>query len=184
VRAASDRGRCVVLVSASKAGAESALALGALLSPAETSGVRSWINISGVLRGTPLADRALAEPRRWLAGLALHGRCDGLTSMAESVGRPRFARLRIPGRLLVVNFVPVPLSGDVTDRARSGYRSLRPYGPNDGRTLLAEAIVPGGVTILEPGLDHFFRSVDMGRRTLSLLRVVLRELDSSPAPAG
>jgi hypothetical protein len=184
VRAAGSRGRCLILVSASKSGAEVAPALGDLLSPAETSPVRSWINIGGVLRGTPLADRALAAPRRWLVGLALHGRCEGLASMTESVGRSRFARLRIPEHVLVVSLVAVPLSGDVTDRARSGYRSLRAYGPNDGLTLLAEAIMPGGVTVLEPGLDHFFRSGLIEDRTLSLLQAVLRELDSTPSPRG
>ena len=51
----------LVVVSASKSGAEVALALGRVLTPAETSHVRAWVSIGGVLRGSPVADRIVGS---------------------------------------------------------------------------------------------------------------------------
>jgi hypothetical protein len=170
-------GRSVILVSTSKSGPEAALALGDRLRPEETAHVRAWVNVGGILRGSPLADAALRLPGRLVAGFALRGRLAGIASLRTRPRRARFETLRIPPGILIINFVAVPLSGDVTPGARSGYRRLARHGPNDGLTLLADVIAPGGVTVVEPGLDHFFAAPDILERGLALLATVFSELE-------
>ncbi len=64
-------GRRYIVVSASKSGPEVGLAL-AMLSAEEAAHVAAWVNIAGVLGGSPLVDNALGVPRCW-AALALFG---------------------------------------------------------------------------------------------------------------
>jgi hypothetical protein len=157
VREAS-RGHRVFLVSASKSGAEVALALGRELEPAETEAVVGWLSIVGVVRGTPLADRALACDLRWLVRLkfALEGfDLEGLKSMRTCRAERAFADLHFPPHVRSCAHVAVPLSGHITKRGDFGYRAMREFGPNDGLVLLADELVPCAVPLLMPGIDHF-----------------------------
>ncbi len=141
----------------SKSGPEVALALGKL-SQSETGHIAAWINIAGVLGGSPLADAALSAPRCW-AALALFGwkrlGVDGMKSMSTLRRRGELGDIRIPEHVLVVSYVPLPLSGQVSPRAREGYADLRSLGPNDGLALTFDEIFPGGATLVEVGLDHY-----------------------------
>lgn len=157
VREASKSHR-VFLVSASKSGAEVALAIGRELEPAETEAVVGWLSIVGVVRGTPLADRALAWDLRWLVRLkfALEGfDLEGLKSMQTCRAGRASAGLRIPPHVRTFAHVTVPLSGHITKRGEFGYHAMREFGPNDGLTLLADELVPHAVPLLMPGVDHF-----------------------------
>ena len=114
VRAMEPRGR-IILVSVSKSGAEAALAL-SRLTPEESDRVAAWVNIAGALRGTPLADKTLRAPARWLArGIFWASRWDwaGLTSLATEPSQQRLAGVQLPGSITVVNVVAVPVSGSV-----------------------------------------------------------------------
>ncbi len=73
----------------------------------------------------------------------------------------------------MINFVAIPLSGDVTPRALGGYCALRKYGPNDGLTLVTEEIVPSAATITSLGSDHYFQRFPADARTIALLETVL-----------
>ncbi len=175
--------RRYILASASKAGAEVALAL-STLGPGDSAPVAAWVNIGGVLGGSPLADEALGAPRCWGA-LALFGwrkgGLDGLRSMATARRRERLAGVALPDHVLAVNYVPLPLSGNLTAPARGGYESMRNLGPNDGLALTVDEIHPGGATIVEAGLDHFMAVPDFNRRTEALLRVVVGSIgDGGP----
>lgn len=169
-------GRKRILVSTSKSGGEVALAVGGLLAPEELASVAAWINIGGLLQGTPLVDIGLNSWRKPLVQFwfALQGwNWAGVESMATPIRRARFATLRFPAHLLVVNFVGVPLSGDMTFYSRAGYALLERFGPNDGVALLADQIVPEGVTILQPGADHYFDLPDIDLRGMALVKSVL-----------
>ncbi len=172
-------GRRIVVVSASKAGAEVARALRSLTRTRRVGGVSAWINIGGVLRGTPLADAALRRPKRWLVGalLALRGhRLAGLESLRigteSSVGVPG----EISNTVFILNYLGVPLSGSVGRRARSGYRQLRDFGPNDGLMLLSDDNLAPGPTVVAFGSDHFLRSHPQEAQTLALLRLTIDAL--------
>jgi hypothetical protein len=49
-------------------------------------------------------------------------------------------------------------------------------GPNDGLTMLVDELLPGGLTIIEPGVDHFFAHPDRELRSRALLEVLLMRL--------
>jgi hypothetical protein len=81
--------------------------------------------------------------------------------------------------VLVVNYVGVPLTGSVSFWASRGFSSLRKYGPNDGVSLLADSIFPGGITVADVGNDHFMRAKPMDVTTVALAIAVIRWLEES-----
>jgi len=171
----------MIIVSASKGGPETLLALQAL-QPDERERVAAWINVGGILHGTALADKALAIPRRWLTGLLLLRHCEGVVSMTTYAAN---SRQQLPlDDVMIVNFVAIPLSGDLTAETRSGYCALREHGPNDGLTLITDAIQPHSLTITALGSDHFFRSLPAEKRAIALLETVLDLLDRTTVRAN
>lgn len=172
-----ENGRRIIVVSTSSAGPAAALALGELLPAAETAHVRAWINVGGILRGTPVADRhlafpyvLLARPYAWIAGWPWAA----VESLSTARRRERFARLQLPARLFIVNYFGVPLSGQVSPLALDNYLALRREGPNDGLTLIADALVPDRPSLAEPGRDHFLaEDPEIGLKTLALARVLM-----------
>lgn len=88
----------------------------------------------------------------------------------------QLANLRFPEHLLLVSYVPVPLSGGISDRGAFGYSRMRHLGPNDGLTMLVDQLLPGGLAIVEPGVDHYFDHPDRKLRSLALLEVLLNRL--------
>jgi hypothetical protein len=174
-------GKKIVLVGASSAGPAIALALGEELGASEVQPVKGWVNVGGILRGSERADGALLWPRRWLSRLICLYKgwnYNIIASYTAKISRKRFDRLQIPSHVFIVNFIGIPLSGDVSKRAKRGYRSLRDKGPNDGLTLITDAIAPGSHTIAEPGLDHYFLDPAISVKTVALARTVLGHLNS------
>jgi len=172
-------GRRIVLVSTSKAGPETQLALDRLQRAGNAAHIAAWVNIGGLLNGTPLADHWDAWPRRWLAALAFafmgHG-TESIGSMTTGVRRARFPELRLPPGMLAVTYIGAPRAAEVSPGARDDYAIIAPHGPNDGMTLLADALVPQGVTVVERGLDHYFAAADLDRRIAALAQAVLETL--------
>jgi hypothetical protein len=173
--------RCsnIILVSASKSGPEAAQALGAVLTAHAAEPVKAWINIGGLLQGSYLADTVMLWPKRWVAKVLFAFRgwnIQSISSITTSRSRGRFERLAIPDHIMVVNYVGVPLSGHITERAVNNYRALRIHGPNDGLSLLSDELVPGALTVLEMGLDHYYKSVDMDTKAAALAYAVIAQL--------
>jgi hypothetical protein len=179
----------IVLVSASKSGAEAAMALSGLTAE-DSSCVAAWINIAGALRGTPLADSALRAPVRWLArGIFwLSGwSWDALESLETAQSRRRLDTLRLPESVLVLNVVAVPVSGSVGYQVYPGYQVLNAFGPNDGVVLMADTVWPGGVNIAALGADHLFARWRDDGHILAMLRaldVAIRNLSARPDPTA
>jgi hypothetical protein len=166
----------IIVVSASKAGPEVALALSELHRRQPDHNVKAWVNIGGILHGTALADRAVTWPWCWFVKLlVLHGHSfDGIESMTTWRSAPRKDRVAIPPDMVVVNYIGIPLSGQVTERARLGYALMREQGPNDGLTPIVDEIAPASITIAELGLDHFFIDPDIDTKTIALANTVIR----------
>jgi hypothetical protein len=177
----------VIVVSTSKGGPEVALALGTL-APADNLGhVRAWISVGGLLRGSPYADRWVGWPQSWLARLAFAFaglRPDAIENLSTAVRRPAFDRVKLPEHVLTLQYVGVPLSGHIGDAVASRYEALRPLGPNDGLTLLADELIPGGIVVTDVGLDHFYRDAAIDLKALALACVVLAELVGPQAAAS
>ncbi len=174
------RGKRVFVVSASKSGAEVALALGRDLDQQDTEHVVGWLSIGGVVRGSPLADRVLEPDICWVVELKLGTQgfdLRGLKSMQTAPSRDAFETLHLPRHIRVVSYVPVPLSGNISERGSFGYHRMRDFGPNDGLTLLADELVPGATTILAPGLDHFLGAPDTQNVwSTAMFRAILTDL--------
>jgi hypothetical protein len=116
---------------------------------------------------------------RWFSQLNLGVQgfdLEGALSLQTSRRRPHFASLRFPDHLILVSYVPVPLSGGISDRGAFGYSRMRHLGPNDGLTMLVDQLLPGGLAIVEPGVDHYFDHPDRELRSLALLEVLLKRI--------
>jgi len=174
IRARMQSGRRLIVISASKSGAEVALAL-TRLGPAETRHVAAWINTVGVLQGTPLVDEPLFQELEFLVGkLDVAGK----ESLTTARGRQRFDSFRVPEHVLVLNHLGIPASGSISFWGRRGFFSLRKYGPNDGVSLLSDMIFPGGVTLADLDNDHFMRGKPLDITTVALAITMIRWLEN------
>jgi hypothetical protein len=170
----------LILISTSKGGPETALALGNVLEANEATSVKAWLSVGGLINGTFLADDVMGWPKFWLTKIALsYSGVDprSLPEMTTTASRERMKSIRLPHRILSVQVVGMPLSGDIGDDVRNRYIKLRKYGPNDGLTLLSDELLPGGITVAEPGLDHFYRDPEIDLKALALATVVANELE-------
>ena len=178
----------IVIVSASKSGAEAALALTGL-TQSESACVAAWINIAGALHGTPLADAALQPPVKWMARSIfwLSGwSWDALTSLATKPSRRRLEGRRLPEAITVLNIVAVPVSGSVGYQVYAGYQVLESHGPNDGVVLLADTVWPNGINLVALGSDHLFFRWRDDAYVMALLRAVdlaVRRYGPTPEPS-
>jgi hypothetical protein len=169
----------VILVSTSKAGPEVALALGKILGSDETARVKAWINVGGLIRGTPLADYATTWPQSWIVRLMfLYSRTgfQGIPGLTTAASQARMEGIRIPARITIIEYIAVPLSGDIYGSVRSRYVRLRKGGPNDGLTLLADELLPNGIAVIEPGIDHFYAAPDIEIKSVALANLVAEML--------
>jgi hypothetical protein len=171
-----EREENIVLVSVSKAGPEMALALTLLNGSEHAHKLKAWMNIGGALRGTPLAEFALSWPMRWFVKyFAIGGASmDGVRSLTTEALAQQADDFSPPDHLVIANLIGIPMSGDVTSLAKYGYRYLRSLGPNDGATLILDEISPDSYSIVELGLDHFFRDPQIGLKAVALARTVMR----------
>jgi hypothetical protein len=184
VRAESRNHSKLILVSTSKGGPETALALGKILRPGETISVRAWISVGGLIRGTLLADRVMTWPKSWIVRIIFSfEKIDfrSLLGLTARASRARMNGIRLPQNILVVQYVAAPLSGNIADDVKARYSYLRKFGPNDGLTLLADELLPGGVTVIEPELDHFYRDPEINLKSLAIANFVADELNARPA---
>ena len=172
--------RRIILVSTSKGGTEVALAIGKLLPPERLEGVKAWISIGGLLRGTPSADQALQWPKSWLVRAAFFftgHRGEVIEDLNTKKRREVFAQLEFPGDMLTLQYVGAPLSGQIAEYVQGRYDDLKNLGPNDGLTLLADELVEGGIVITDIGLDHYYLDPDIDLKTFALASVVLDLLE-------
>jgi hypothetical protein len=148
-----------VVVSLSKGAADLRLALGGMPVP---RGLRAWVSVSGLLRPTPAIDRLLARwwTRLALAALLRHQRGSaGLPrEFASGRGSPLEEPVTAPSGLPVINLIGSPLSHHLgTPFGRRRHRQMSRLGPNDGLTLLRDAILEPGTVYPVWGADHYFR---------------------------
>lgn len=173
IRSRAESGRRLIIISASKSSPEVALAL-TRLGQAQSAHVAAWINMGGVLQGTPLLDEYLFQELEFLVGDVDDA---GKESLAPARSRQRFDTLRVPDHVLVVNYVGIPLTGSISFWARRGFASLRKYGPNDGVSLLSDIIFPGGLTVADLGNDHFMGGKPSDITTVALAMTAIRWLE-------
>ena len=173
-------GENVLIVSASSGSPAVALALGEILTSSDVSHVAGWLNIGGILRGSPVIDHYQQWPQRfvfnvftWIQGWDT----ENIATMSEGNLRARFEQFEFPKTITIVNYIGIPLSGHITPRAKDGYEILRQIGPNDGLTMILDEIVPDAPTIVSIGFDHFLNEdPEIDLKTVALTRTMLRLL--------
>jgi hypothetical protein len=150
----------VVLVSLSKGGADVRVALEDLAAPPRS--LRAWINICGLVHGTPVADRVVAQWWRRLcvaAYLALRGGSLTIVRDLAAGSQALLARpIAVPPGVLVINVIGFPLRRHLFGLTRARHRFMASWGPSDGLALLRDAIVEPGLTLPVWGSDHYFRA--------------------------
>lgn len=173
--------KAIILAGASSAGPAIHLTLGERLRPNQLRSVRAWINLGGILQGSPLLEHFQKWPRSWLLQIVLWVKGwekESLLSMSAERSRERFRRLNLPEQILVFNYLGLSVSGEVSQYAQDKYPILRNEGPNDGLTLLRDIIAPGSITIVAFGSDHFFaEDPEINIKTVALLQTILQYLE-------
>lgn len=141
-----------------------------------------WLNICGVMNGSPVIDRFLGWPGSLLlriVSLFEGWEYDDLLSLSRARSRPRYAGFQPPAQMTVLNYIGIPFSGQVSSMGKQFYHLLKKQGPNDGLTLVTEALVPG-YTIMALGVDHFVANdPEIDLKTRALLRVMFTLIDDS-----
>ena len=172
-------GKNVILASASSGGPAVAMAIGEA-GIADHPRLRGWINICGVLNGSPVIDEFGRWPKSLLPRLlALF---EGWTyADLQSMGRARsglrMASFSAPPQLTILNYIGVPFRDQVSATGRLMFRLIDHLGPNDGLTLISDAMAPG-YTILALGSDHFIaEDPQIDVKTAALLPVLLRLIE-------
>jgi hypothetical protein len=149
------------IVSLSKGGADIKRALDRPGAAERFCNVRLWINLSGIVFGTPAAGWFLRRPiwsltlrvLCWRHGLAF----SVLRELDRNPTGPLAGDLQIPDGLLAVHVVAFPLECHLSSRrARLGHRRLAPMGPNDGGgILLGDLTRLPGLIFPVWGADHY-----------------------------
>lgn len=175
-----------VLVSLSKGGLEVRLALELPDAEQVFAGVYGWVDLAGMVFGTPLAGWLLSRPWRTLLMRALF-RWKGYDfAVVRELDRRDDAslrgRLRLPPHLRSIHVVGFPRTESLSTRlSRRGHRRLSPLGPNDGAVLLGDIHrLPGSIYPVW-GADHYLRPA--GRDLRPLVGRILHSITESSHPA-
>lgn len=170
-------GKNILLVGTSSAGPVIHLALGELLDEKELRSIKTWLNLGGILRGTPFIDYFEKRPQRWLFNFYIWVKGfekEAILSMGTARSRRRFSSLHLDSDIVVINYMGIPLSGQLSQYSGTGYRMLRSDGPNDGLALLTDEIAPGSLTVVALGSDHFLaEDQEIDKKTIALMKLIV-----------
>jgi hypothetical protein len=167
----------LILVSLSKGGAEVKMALGEPHSAQTFAKVAFWVNLSGLLQGTPLVSWLLSSRLRtlWFRLLFWWRGYDFsvIPELDRGPGTPLDREFRVPNHMRAIHVVGFPLAGHLTNSlARRCYRRIRAWGPNDGAgIILADVCRLPGLIYPVWGADHYLRPA--GRDIASIARQLL-----------
>lgn len=156
----------IIVISASKGSPEVARALASLSLPS----VKAWINVCGILKGSPVADYwAMPKKKFWLTlALFFANKRLNLNDLLIDLSYERQkdgALLIIPESIYTINLIALNFSRKDKVKMRV---------PNDGYSPLLDEISPGGDVVMEAGIDHQgFGSVNMNGRMVALLRWIV-----------
>jgi hypothetical protein len=180
----SQRDSRLVLVSLSKGAADIKLALSQPAAERAFERVACWINLSGILSGTPLSDWLLSwQVEAALSRLyyrALGVNTQFMRDLRREKGGPLDFALRLPAHLQLISVVGFPLRRHMTSGlGRRCYDRVARFGPNDGVIVLADVCAQPGVVYPIWGADHMLRSgADMDRLLSAILRFAGERLPS------
>ncbi|MEA3412912.1 MAG: hypothetical protein U9R74_15435 [Pseudomonadota bacterium] len=125
--------------------------------------IKGWVNVAGIFKGAPLADRKLATPLKRAANRVL---CTLLGIDYEALSEmrtthPFWQRDAWPSRMDMIHIVPVPLGCHIQGKLGARHTQLQDRGPNDGFVPLTDVMSLPGHIYPVWGSDHFLRTPDL-----------------------
>jgi len=164
--------RPTILVSLSRGTGEVRLFFDRFQNDAVLESIQGWVNICGLVNGTPIHDmktRNRWETLKYRAIVALlGGKFSDFLDLCTT--HPHWRRpLMIPPHVTVINALGTPLPCHMQTHLMGRYRSLAAFGPNDGMNVCRNALLPG-CTYPIWGADHFFRSYEVSSFLYRLFR--------------
>src|SRR6185436_7935579 len=152
--------------------------------------VVAWINLCGILDGTPMADWLLSRsPGAVLIRFyyRLRGQSSSfLRDLRYGPGGLKDVELRLPPHVQLISIVGFPLREHLTRRAsRRCHGRLSPLGPNDGGLVLADVCALPGLVYPIWGADHYLQPPETDVRVLvkAILQYLGETLDRRPSKA-
>ncbi len=171
------RDRPVILVSLSKGGADVRTALAT--TGADLGDVCGWLNLSGLLTGTPLLAWLRGRPLRFWGARALlaiqRQPFAPLHELRDGPAAPLAGPVVLPPGVRATHVVGFPTVATLSHPwARRAHARLAPLGPSDGGGLMLAGVLdlPGDVYPV-PAADHYLRPA---RDVRPLLRNLLCDL--------
>ena len=179
-------GKPIVLVSLSKGGSDVRAALQSAESANHMRDVRTWVNISGIVTGTPLVKWLQDRPLRcWGAKMLLwcrRQRWACIEELRHGPDAPLGRTLTLPAGMRAIHVAGFPSAADLSnDWARRGHARLAPLGPNDGGGILLRDLLalPGEIYPVR-GADHYLNPRWDVRPVLR--RILIDAARPSPGP--
>jgi hypothetical protein len=179
----------LVLVSLSKGGADLKAALARPEASEAFARVSAWINLGGIVDGSPMVDWVCARPiaRLWYRTVCLLARYDfdAFTALRRGSGGWIDTPLSVPPHIDVVNVVGVPLRRHLSSpRSRRWHRRLAVWGPNDSVTLLSDVCRWPGRVLPIWGTDHYLQDGWNPRRLIPYLLSLVSPRHSPPGQSA
>ncbi len=174
-------GRKIIVVGASAAGPSIHYTLGKVLGHGQLDSVVAWVNLGGILHGSPLIDHFQQWPQKLVLNIALvlmGWDNDEIMTMSAEQSRQRVKLLRLPPELLVINYLGLSLTGSLSSLSSYKYPIIADEGPNDGLTPLVDIIAPGSMTLVATDSDHYFgEDPEINRKTIAIFKTVLEMIE-------
>ncbi len=170
----------IILISVSKSGSEVATLINDAFLQKHPQ-LKGWINISGLLKGTPLANIADEFPlnitmKSIFSFYDLDTRV--ITELRHHQQKSYFTHYQPKADFTIFNIVAIPFFDQLSFSAFAGYQFLYEYGPNDGRALIVDQLAPGN-TLVEIGLDHYFKDKNMPLKSLAILMTIVNAIEKN-----
>ena len=167
----------VIVVGASAAGPAIHYTLGKLLDQHELEHVVAWVNLGGILQGSPLIDYFQRWPQKFMLNmvLAFYGwDNDEIMTMSAAQSRERTKSLNVPQHIVVINYMGLSLTGNLSSLSAYKYPLIADQGPNDGLTPLVDIIAPNSLTLVATGSDHYFgEDPQISLKTIAMVKTIL-----------
>jgi hypothetical protein len=171
----------VILASLSKGGADLKMALAEPDAAGAFKNVAAWVNLCGVLNGTPMAEWLLSRNPAALLNRVYHTlRGQGLgflQDLSYGPGSPLDFQLKLPKHILMITITGFPLRKHLSNGlARRCHGRLASLGPNDGTLVLADVCALPGLIYPVWGSDHYLRpEKDVSQLVLAVLQYLDEE---------
>jgi len=172
----------VILASLSKGGADVKMALAEPDAAEAFKNVAGWVNLCGILNGTPMAEWLLSRnPAALLNRLYYTLRGQGLRFLRDlfyGPGCPLDFQLQLPQHIRMITIAGFPLREHLSNAlARRCHRRLAHLGPNDGSLVLADVCALPSLLYPIWGADHYLRpQTDVRQLVLAVLQYLGEEL--------